>query len=383
MSKSLLNRATATPRVTVKNMSAYWEPSRTLRAGGFKGRSLGPLSPDNLNEADRLNTAADHYLETGRVKRTGATTISDIFARYLASPEYAGIAATTQRHYARHIKNAGATLGDEVASQLSAARIRKWHRAMYQTSERDAYNHFGTLRSVLEWASDNDLIGGNPAKKVTVAKPKPRHRVATRDEFWAMVRTARDMGRPSVAAGAILLVTTMQRPGDTVSLEASQIQDGVLYLTQSKTGLPLSFMLHPVAFETLNPIGKAGPLIVSETTRTAYSERAWERAWSLVREAAAEHCPSLLGRDAGVLDPTLQGVLRSSDLRRSGMVWAAEHGAGIPDICSVSGHSLKGGMDILETYLPRQRMLADRAVAKQNLVKTPALADIGAAMLAM
>ena len=52
------------------------------------------------------------------------------------------------------------------------------------------------------------------------------------------------------------------------------------------------------------------------------------------------------------------------DLRRTAVVRMAEAGCTIPEIASLSGHQLETTSRIIETYLPRNRRLAQAAVAK-------------------
>ncbi len=70
-------------------------------------------------------------------------------------------------------------------------------------------------------------------------------------------------------------------------------------------------------------------------------------------------------------DPNYQGALQAGDLRRTGMVWAAQGGATVPQIVSVSGHTIARGTAILEHYLPRERALAGQAVTRLNMHLTP------------
>ncbi|MGA8757405.1 MAG: hypothetical protein WB611_13960, partial [Stellaceae bacterium] len=46
------------------------------------------------------------------------------------------------------------------------------------------------------------------------------------------------------------------------------------------------------------------------------------------------------------------------------MLRMAEAGATVPQIASVSGHSIEATQRILETYLPRNRDLAEIAIAR-------------------
>ena len=52
------------------------------------------------------------------------------------------------------------------------------------------------------------------------------------------------------------------------------------------------------------------------------------------------------------------------DLRRTAMVRMAKAGATVPQIASVSGHSIEATQRILETYLPRNRDLGEIAIPR-------------------
>jgi integrase len=55
---------------------------------------------------------------------------------------------------------------------------------------------------------------------------------------------------------------------------------------------------------------------------------------------------------------------QARDLRRTAMLRMAEAGATVPQIASVSGHSIEATTRILETYLPRNRDLAAIAITR-------------------
>jgi integrase len=55
---------------------------------------------------------------------------------------------------------------------------------------------------------------------------------------------------------------------------------------------------------------------------------------------------------------------QARDLRRTAMLRMAEAGATVPQIASVSGHSIESTTRILETYLPRNRGLAEIAITR-------------------
>lgn len=382
MPTSLERRAAATPRVTVKNGAAYWQPSRSLRILGFTGQSLGRLCPDALNRADDLNEAADAHVAARTGVRPPAASLAGAIADYLASPDFDALRASTRAHYRRHLARAAADLGHELLDQIPPKRIEAWHGRLAASGARDAYNHLATLRTALQWAVKDRRARSNPALLVAVGRPARRARIATRAELWSMVAAAEARGLPAIALATILMTSTMQRPADVLALTAGQIEDGALYLTQSKTGVDLSFRLHPVAADSLETGRAADALLIARPGGAAYGERAFQRAWAMVRADAARSCPSLTGTDPAVRARTLKGPLNAADLRRTGMVWAAEGGASIAEICSVSGHNLQSGLTILETYLPRARILADRAIARLDMIRTPRIEDLAVTMLA-
>jgi integrase len=55
---------------------------------------------------------------------------------------------------------------------------------------------------------------------------------------------------------------------------------------------------------------------------------------------------------------------QARDLRRTAMIRMAEAGATLPQIASVSGHSIESTQKILDTYLPRNRDLAEIAISR-------------------
>lgn len=59
-------------------------------------------------------------------------------------------------------------------------------------------------------------------------------------------------------------------------------------------------------------------------------------------------------------------VLRG--IRHSCVVQLARHGAEVPEIVSVTGHSLSSANEILKVYMPRDSRVAFNAQAKRGLV---------------
>ena len=69
--------------------------------------------------------------------------------------------------------------------------------------------------------------------------------------------------------------------------------------------------------------------------------------------------------DAAGIDKTIQ----FRDLRRSCVVRLAEHGCTNAEIAAITGHSINETSKILETYLPRTKVMADNAIDKVEAIK--------------
>ena len=356
---SLESRAGATPRVQRRKAGLHWEPSATLRRAGFSSVPLGPLSVEALNRADELNAAADAHLARGKAQRheaprTALVTMQEIFDRYLHSPEYRTRAPKTRRGYADHLKRLGQHFGPEAALAVSPRAVRAWHQKMHAQHPSYAHACWRTLRLVCAWAVNEELLPSNPAAGLRPPTPGRRRRIAPREELAALVATADRMGRPSIGDWCLLAVTSMQRVEDVLRLGSDHLDNGRVYVTQGKTGKEVNFRLHPAVTDRMGDLAaRIGPWIVSEETGRAYGYDNFAHWFEAVRAEAAKTCKSLMGEDRRIRDPNLQGRLLARDLRRTGMVWAAQAGAEIPEIVSVSGHDIQHGTQILEVYLPR------------------------------
>jgi len=199
MNKSLMARAEHTPRVSIRNGRGYWEPSASLRRAGFTGVPLGPLSADALNQADDLNAAADSHFEQKASQRSAPRTIGAILDAFEASAEFKSKAARTQSDRRRFFRRARKDLGHYTAAQLTAFRMRSWHRDLNAVSPSDAIGHVTALRTAFAWAVSEGKMHSNPAALVKLPERNRRQRIGTRAELWAMVRALEQIGLPSVA----------------------------------------------------------------------------------------------------------------------------------------------------------------------------------------
>lgn len=94
-------------------------------------------------------------------------------------------------------------------------------------------------------------------------------------------------------------------------------------------------------------------LFRDETTGKAYTEERPSKVFAVVRTAAVEKGARPL-------------LMRW--LRHSCVVQLARAGCEVPEIAAVTGHSLASVTSILETYLPRDKKVAENAQRKRGLI---------------
>jgi integrase len=200
------------------------------------------------------------------------------------------------------------------------------------------------LARILSFAKDRGIISVNPCEKggrLYVADR--RDKIWTEQDIAAVLAAA----PPELQLALILALWTGQRQGDLLRLPWSAYESPYIRLRQSKgrrrvalpAGAPLKVLLDSAT--------RRGPLILTNTRGLAWTSDGFRTSW-------AKAC-----NRAGVSGLTFH------DLRGTAVVRLAIAGASVPQIASVTGHSLKDVEAILDAhYLGRDVQLAEAAMLK-------------------
>jgi hypothetical protein len=195
------------------------------------------------------------------------------------------------------------------------------------------------------FSRDHGIFGTDEAAGLRLRTSKPRDRIWSDDEVarWLAAAATED---PHMATAFQLLRFTAQRPGDVLRMAWPHYSGSAIRVRQQKTGALLDVPVHPELAAHLDRVlrHRACLTIVAYRGRPVPYLRFNERFRRVAKAA---------GIDA-----------QARDLRRTAMLRMAEAGATVPQIASVSGHSIDATARILETYLPRNRALAETAIAK-------------------
>lgn len=129
---------------------------------------------------------------------------------------------------------------------------------------------------------------------------------------------------------------------------------GVFSFEQSKTDEPVTIEISAMLRALLNEaLGNQLFLFRNERTGKAYTENRLSQTFKWVRVAAIKAGGRAL-------------LLRQ--LRHSCIVQLARVGCTVPEIASITGHSLSSVHSILSTYLPRDSIVARNAQVKRGIV---------------
>ena len=142
---------------------------------------------------------------------------------------------------------------------------------------------------------------------------------------------------------------TGQRQGDLLVLPCSAYDGRAINLTQSKTGrqvyIPCTVALH----SELELAPRRSPIILTNTKGRPWTADGFKTSW---RKAS---------KRAGIDGLTFH------DLRGTTVTMLSQAGCTVPEIATITGHTLRSVNLILETYMSRTQELATSAIVKLDL----------------
>jgi integrase len=164
---------------------------------------------------------------------------------------------------------------------------------------------------------------------------------------------------PEMQFAMVLALHTGQRQGDILRLAWSQYDGSSIALRQGKArrlgrAAPVVRVPCTKALKaTPDAAQRRAAVMLTTKTGLAFKKRYFADQWEATCEAA------------GITD------LHFHDIRGTTVTMLAEAGCTLPEIVTITGHSLRRAQDILEKYLARTSKLAESAIAKfENVIET-------------
>jgi hypothetical protein len=306
---------------------------------GYKLARLPDNPIERMAMAERLNAAADGLAPAELARGS----IGWVIQRYRDSDEYQDLSPGTVKYYnrfLREIEALGPALPFASFTRRAVVDFIETYGKAHQRRQSAA-----VLKNLFKLARYHGVVVTDETAGLRLKTGRPRDRIWTDDEVarWIEVAGAED---PHMTTAFLLLQFTAQRPTDVLRMAWPQYSGSAIRLRQQKTGALLDIPVHPVLRDHLDGMPRSG----STLTIVAYRGRPvkYLRFNERFRRVADR-----AGIDA-----------QARDLRRTAMLRMAEAGATVPQIASVSGHSIEATQRILDTYLPRNRDLAEIAITR-------------------
>jgi integrase len=263
------------------------------------------------------------------------------------SAEYTNLAKSSLRSYASYLKLIETDFGDMPIEALADPRVRgefKAWRDRFAATPRKADYAWTVLARILSFAKDRGLIAVNPCER-----GGRLYKADRTDKFWGEPEIARlfKFAGPEIQLATTLALWTGQRQGDLLALPWSAYDGQYIRLRQSKTGRRVVVPVGGPLRVLLDRTDRRSPIVLTNTHSLPWTSDGFRTSW-------AKTC-----RKAGIVGLTFQ------DLRGSAVVRLAIADATVPQIATLTGHSLKDVEAILDAhYLGRDVKLAEIAIAK-------------------
>jgi integrase len=304
----------------------------------------GPRIAAELGTSEFVRLYSEAYAKR---KLPPPGTLFTLIAEFKASAEFEGKEPSTKRAYLSYLKLIEAEFGDMPIAALNDPEVRgvfkTWRDGMAATPRKADYA-WTTLARVLSVAKDRGRIPINPCERGGRLYEAERS-----DKVW----TETDIGRllsvagPRIEAALLLALWTGQRQGDLLRLPWSAYDGKHIRLRQNKGGRRLKIPVGGPLRAQLEAISRVSPTMLTNSYGAPWTSDGFRTSWG---KACAK---------AGITDLTFH------DLRGSAVTRLAIAGCSVPEIASITGHSLKDVEDILDKhYLSRDQALAENAIEK-------------------
>ncbi len=309
----------------------------------------GPRLPGKPGSPEFVQAYYDAY----HAKRPApANTLLAVMNAYQDSGDFKKLAPRTRADYITQIRKIETSFSDFPLTALKDRRSRaiflKWRDGLAEGGKtRQADYAAGVLAIILSWAYHRGLIEANPTEKLGRL-----HRGTRVEKTWSAETEARFMASapPHLRLAFVLALWTGQRQGDLLRITWKAYDGQYLRLTQQKTDVPVIIPVAAPLKALLDPIrGDENTPILKPTRGTAWTSTGFQTSW---RKACL---------DAGVTGVTFH------DLRGTAVTRLAKAGATVPEIATLTGHSLKEVQAILDRhYLSRDVEMAESAIRKRE-----------------
>lgn len=300
-----------------------------------------PGTPEFVAEFERLTAGRD-------APPVRQDTLQQLINDYQRSPAFTALKPDTRAGYIRCIRRIETDFGTLPIRALQSPKVRgvflDWRDRMGATEPRQADYRFSVLARIMSWAYDRRVIPANPCERPGRLFSASRAEIIwSEDQVAALLAVA----SPQIALATMLALETGQRQRDVIRMTWTAYDGSALRLRQSKTGKHVIVPTTASLRAALDATPRSAVTICTTARGTSWTPDGFKTSFGKAKLAAQ-----------------IEGVT-FHDLRGTAVVRLARAGCTLPEIVSITGHSLKGAGEILERhYLGADRIVAESAIAK-------------------
>jgi len=328
--------------VRLKGVSSYTDVRGKTR---WRYRSRGKTHSLRGTPGSPEFMASYHNATKGAPKKPARVipySIRDLVASYMGGTEYQSLRSSTQSTYGRFLSRIVIDFGDLDATIIESSYVRSI-RDKYGAGKPTAGNRALSLMSVLmNHACEIGWIDKNPCRGVRKIKIKANN------GFHSWTDAEIDQFKSSYAEGTkerlalMLMLHTAQRGSDICRMGPQHVTNGIIRVSQQKTGTTLYIPLSTELRAELTRHPKSMTFI-STSKGTPYSVKAFQQWFSKkCTKVGLSHCSA-------------------HGLRKAGSRLLAEGGATSKEMMAITGHKT---LQEVEKYIrdADQKRLAASAI---------------------
>lgn len=323
----------------------YWQPSAALRKQGYLQRRLN----DNRDAAVRQCREINAEFERDKA-RLGSSikrgTVSWLIREFKDDHRYRSKRHKTRQGYDQNMAIIERVFGDVPVPQITRPVLEKFYNKMHKRTPWQANAVMTMFRRLLFFAVALGIAPTNPGSRMELTGNLPRQQKWEDTALDTFLPVAQNW-RPSIWLATILGAELGQRKADILKIRREDLRVRGVHVVQNKGGVVVEVPCSARLRAALKKVPlEPGYLVVSETTGEPYTGYTFTHLFAKIRAAAG-----------------IEG-LRFQDLRRTCVVNLGRAGCTPAEIAAVTGHRIDTVVDILETYLPRDNVMAKNAIDK-------------------
>jgi len=327
-------------RVCLKGVHAVRAKGRTYYYAWRGGPRISgkPGTPEFVREYHEAHAAR---------RKPPENCLFTLIAEFRQSAEFAGLSGRTKHDYRvflRVIEDRFGTMPLKALEDPRARGLFKQWRDGYADRPRKADHLWTALSRILSFGMDRGKLTTNVCERGgRLYKANRQDKVWSEEQIASFLKVA----SPELSLALLLAVWTGQRQGDLLRLQWTALDGARIDLKQSKTGSRVSIPVAAVLRAALGETPRRAVTILTNSKGEPWTEHGFRSSW---RKACAK---------AGI------GGVTFHDLRGTAVTRLAFAECTVPQIASITGHSLKDAQTILEAhYLGGRVELAEEAMRK-------------------